>query len=80
MSQEKVALEGEHIEQVDPILVADELGVDETLEVLDARAAEATEAEHALSPLQAVRAYPMAIFWSFMVSMCVIMEGYDTIL
>lgn len=33
-----------------------------------------------LSPLQAIRAYPMAIFWSLMVSMCVIMEGYDTIL
>lgn len=33
-----------------------------------------------LTPWQAIRAYPMAIFWSLMVSMCVIMEGYDTIL
>jgi hypothetical protein len=33
-----------------------------------------------LTPLQAIKAYPMAIFWSLMVSMCVIMEGYDTIL
>jgi hypothetical protein len=80
MSQEKVVLEEDHVEKVDPILVAEGLAADESLEVLDARAADATEAEHALSPLQAIRAYPMAIFWSFMVSMCVIMEGYDTIL
>lgn len=33
-----------------------------------------------LSPLQAIKAYPMAIFWSAMVSMCVVMEGYDMIL
>ncbi|KAM0813518.1 putative Maltose permease MAL31 [Seiridium cardinale] len=36
--------------------------------------------EHALTPRQAVRAYPMAIFWTLAVSMTVIMEGYDTIL
>jgi hypothetical protein len=45
-----------------------------------ARAKEAIAAEHKLSAGEAVRAYPMAIFWSLMVSMCVIMEGYDTIL
>jgi MFS transporter, SP family, general alpha glucoside:H+ symporter len=33
-----------------------------------------------LTPWEAIKAYPMAIFWSLMVSMCVIMEGYDTIL
>ena len=38
------------------------------------------ELEHHLSPLQAVKAYPMALFWALMVSMCVVMEGYDTIL
>ena len=36
--------------------------------------------EHQLSPWQAVKAYPMAIFWAVLVSMCVVMEGYDTIL
>ena len=36
--------------------------------------------EHNLSPWEAVKAYPMAIFWALLVSMCVIMEGYDTIL
>ena len=80
MSDEKDYVGEEHLERIDPVLIAGGLGVDETLEYLDARAAEATEAEHALTPLQAIKAYPMAIFWSFMVSMCVIMEGYDTIL
>lgn len=27
---------------------------------------------------QAINAYPMAIFWSLIISTCVIMEGYDT--
>ena len=27
---------------------------------------------------QAIRTYPMAIFWSLVISTCVIMEGYDT--
>ncbi|KAF3358077.1 hypothetical protein VDGD_03237 [Verticillium dahliae] len=48
--------------------------------VLAARAQEAVEAQHAITLKEALRAYPMAIFWSLMVSMCVIMEGYDTIL
>ncbi|KUJ23245.1 sugar transporter [Mollisia scopiformis] len=47
---------------------------------LDALAAQATEAQHHLPPLQALKAYWPAVFWSVMVSMCVIMEGYDAIL
>jgi hypothetical protein len=35
------------------------------------------QAEHHLGPMAAVKAYPMAIFWSVMVSMCVVMEGYE---
>lgn len=31
--------------------------------------------EHALTPRQAVKAYPMAILWTLAVSMTVIMEG-----
>ncbi|KAK9489818.1 hypothetical protein V1508DRAFT_426841 [Lipomyces doorenjongii] len=38
----------------------------------------AAEVEQHLPPLQAIKAYPKAIFWSLVVSMCVIMEGYDT--
>ena len=36
--------------------------------------------EHQLTPLQAIKAYPMAIFWCLVISTCVIMEGYDQIL
>ncbi len=39
-----------------------------------------TVTEHELTPLQALKCYPMAMFWCIMVSMCVVMEGYDTIL
>jgi len=43
-------------------------------------AKEGATTEHNLSPLEAIKAYPAAVFWAVMVSMCVIMEGYDTIL
>jgi hypothetical protein len=43
--------------------------------IIEARAQQAIDAAHQLSPREAIRAYPMAIFWSLMVSMCVIMEG-----
>ncbi|KIW15376.1 hypothetical protein PV08_05422 [Exophiala spinifera] len=36
--------------------------------------------EPSLTVREAIRAYPAAIFWSFAVSMCIIMEGYDAIL
>ena len=38
-------------------------------------AKDASAFEHHLSPLEAIKAFPMAIFWSLLVSMCVIMEG-----
>ncbi|KAK2000976.1 alpha glucoside transporter [Colletotrichum falcatum] len=41
---------------------------------------DAINAERSLTRREAIRAYPMAIFWSLVVSLCVIMEGYDTIL
>lgn len=37
-------------------------------------------AEHKMTIRDALRDYPWALFWCLMVSMCVIMEGYDTIL
>ena len=40
----------------------------------------ATIAEHDLTFRQAVNAYPRAIFWSVLVSTCIIMEGYDVVL
>jgi SP family general alpha glucoside:H+ symporter-like MFS transporter len=30
--------------------------------------------------MDAIKAYPAAVFWTLMVSMTIIMEGYDTIL
>lgn len=41
-------------------------------------AQDATEQEHDLSLLEAVRMYPKAMFWSFVMSTAVVMEGYDT--
>lgn len=40
----------------------------------------ATEDEHNTTFLQAVRRYPKAAFWSGVVSLCIIMDGYDTAL
>ncbi|OIW22541.1 maltose permease MAL31 [Coniochaeta ligniaria NRRL 30616] len=49
-------------------------------DLVEARAKEYIAVEHSLSLWQAIQSCPMAIFWCLMVSMCVIMEGYDTIL
>lgn len=38
-------------------------------------AKEAADIEHELGPFAALKAYPMAVFWSLMVSMCIVMEG-----
>ncbi|KAK9243101.1 general substrate transporter [Lipomyces tetrasporus] len=55
-------------------------GLDQDLygENLNLSAKTGAEVEQHLSPLNAVKAYPWAIFWSLVVSMCVVMEGYDT--
>jgi hypothetical protein len=34
--------------------------------------------EKEMTILEAIRANPMAIFWSLVLSTCVVMEGYDT--
>lgn len=47
---------------------------------LDADALQSAQIEHSLTVRDAIAAYPAAIFWSFAVSGCVIMEGYDQIL
>ncbi|KAG5764634.1 hypothetical protein H9Q72_007289 [Fusarium xylarioides] len=45
-----------------------------------AEARAATEAEHSLSIRQAIQKYPKACFWSCVVSLVIIMDGYDTAL
>lgn len=43
--------------------------------IADARAA--TEKEHKMTLLQGIRLYPKAVFWSMVISTCIVMEGYD---
>ncbi|KAJ7918447.1 maltose porter [Mycena leptocephala] len=45
-----------------------------------ADAMEAELAEHDMTVMQAVRAYPMACFWAFVMSFTIIMESYDVFL
>lgn len=47
---------------------------------LRADAIAAEEAEHAISLRESFKLYPTAIFWSFAMSLVIIMEGYDTAL
>jgi SP family general alpha glucoside:H+ symporter-like MFS transporter len=72
MESKQISNDAAHIEAVTSL---DEKMISPQMSVL---AAEGALKEHSLSPMAAVRAYPMAIFWSLMVSMCVVMEGYDT--
>jgi SP family general alpha glucoside:H+ symporter-like MFS transporter len=45
---------------------------------LSAAAAENTDEEKSMTTLEAIKANKKAIFWSLIISTCVIMEGYDT--
>ncbi|KFY32222.1 hypothetical protein V493_00392 [Pseudogymnoascus sp. VKM F-4281 (FW-2241)] len=45
-----------------------------------ADAVEAENVEHNMTVLEAVRAYPMASFWAFVMSCTIIMEAYDVFL
>lgn len=48
--------------------------------VLDDYAQGGVKNEHDMTPMEAIKSHPMAVFWCLVVSMCVVMEGYDTIL
>ncbi|KAJ6574336.1 putative maltose porter [Mycena capillaripes] len=43
-------------------------------------AIEAENSEHSMKVMEAVRAYPMACFWAFVMSFTIIMESYDVFL
>ncbi|WWC62290.1 uncharacterized protein I303_104886 [Kwoniella dejecticola CBS 10117] len=47
---------------------------------MKADAMEAEKMEHQMTVLEAVRAYPMACFWAFIMSFTIIMESYDVFL
>ncbi|KHO00160.1 maltose permease MAL31 [Metarhizium album ARSEF 1941] len=53
---------------------------DSSFDFTSSQAEQGTLAEHALSVTEAIKTYPMAIFWALMVSLTVVMEGYDTAL
>ena len=50
------------------------------LALTTSRAKKGATAEHNMSVWDAIKAHPMAVFWSLAVSCTIIMEGYDTIL
>ncbi|PBP16517.1 hypothetical protein BUE80_DR012722 [Diplocarpon rosae] len=56
--------------------------LDEKAKIADykAGAVAAEDAEHKMTVLEAVRAYPMASFWAFVMSCTIIMESYDVFL
>ncbi|KAJ8102402.1 general substrate transporter [Lipomyces tetrasporus] len=45
-----------------------------------AEAKDATDQEHQMSIIQAIKLYPKAVGWSLVLSLAIIMEGYDLIL
>ena len=77
MAAVETSKEAHHIEHNEAL---PDLKSDITGEHLEILAKDGAENEHNITPMQAVKAYPMALFWALMVSMCVVMEGYDTIL
>lgn len=60
-NEKAVEVESSHLEEAS------------SLDELTLRAKDGAEREHNLSPWEAIKAYPMAIFWALLVSMCVVM-------
>lgn len=48
--------------------------------VIAANAQLATEVEHTMNFWKAIRIYKKSVFWSFVFSLAIIMDGYDTAL
>ncbi|KAK8202226.1 hypothetical protein M8818_005753 [Zalaria obscura] len=88
MSTEKDLMDGRHeIAQVESANTdygaKKDLMNTNTMEAEKAEKADAVEAEnleHAMTVMEAARAYPMACFWAFVMSFCIIMESYDVFL
>jgi SP family general alpha glucoside:H+ symporter-like MFS transporter len=47
---------------------------------MSTEAKDATEREHQMSLMQAIKLYPKAVGWSVLLSTAIIMEGYDVVL
>ncbi|KAK8844854.1 hypothetical protein IAR55_006704 [Kwoniella newhampshirensis] len=74
VEREKDKLDADlHVENAAPLALTDAQGH-------KADAIEAENAEHSMTVLQAVKAYPWACFWAFVMSFTIIMESYDVFL
>ena len=47
---------------------------------LSAAAKEATDHEHSMTLMEAIKLYPKAVGWSILLSTAIVMEGYDVVL
>lgn len=63
----------------DPEKRAQELQSAKVSKVFDF-AKSASEKEHKMTLMQGIKTYPSAIFWSMLISTCIVMEGYDVCL
>ncbi|KAL2142015.1 hypothetical protein VTI28DRAFT_1705 [Corynascus sepedonium] len=68
--------------EANPSQIEHAYNLDEKAKISDfkADAMAAEDAEHNMTVLEAVRAYPMASFWAFVMSCTIIMESYDVFL
>ncbi|KAG9242028.1 general substrate transporter [Calycina marina] len=55
----------------------DELRNKKDMQEVIRNAKNATDKEHKMSLMQGIRLYPKAVFWSMLISTCIVMEGYD---
>lgn len=74
-SQDKVVVE--HYTKPSEVVNDENLEKPNTVDQLIADARAATEKEHKMTLLQGIRLYPKAVFWSVIISSCIVMEGYD---
>ncbi|KGB78160.1 MFS transporter SP family general alpha glucoside:H+ symporter [Cryptococcus deuterogattii R265] len=72
-NEKEVYNETIHVERADDEVKAD-------MFQFKADAVEAENAEYSMTVLEAVKAYPMACFWAFIMSFTIIMESYDVFL
>lgn len=80
MEKETKGNKTDEVQHVGSHIEAMPTGLDFNSKSITIDAQESLLIEHNQTPLDAIKAYPMAIFWCLVISTCVIMEGYDQIL
>lgn len=77
MKEKPIAAEAEQVEHgEDPYADTTKDGVGFLSMVVDAK--QGTDQEHAMTAWQGIKRYRKAVFWSFIFSLCIVMDGYDT--